>query len=58
MGFINSMNKEILEHYVEYFNNQKGQKFPCSNQIVCCAIVTNDKEKALKVMEQKGATIK
>ena len=52
------MNKEILKHYVEYFSSQKGQKYPCSNQIVVCAIITKNKDKAFSVMEKKGAIIK
>lgn len=28
------MNKEYLNHLKDYYNNQKGQKYPCSNQIV------------------------
>ena len=36
------MDLKRLEHYREYFNKQKGRKYPCSNQIVRCAIVTND----------------
>lgn len=44
------MNREKLEHYREYFNKQKGRKYPCSNQIVCCAIVTDDRNKAFNFM--------
>ena len=42
-----SMDLKRLEHYREYFNKQKGRKYPCSNQIVRCAIVTNDRDKAV-----------
>lgn len=52
------MNKEILEHYVEYFNNQEGTPYPCSNQIVVCAIITKDKDKALSIMEERGAVVR
>lgn len=51
------MDKEVLEHYVEYFNKQKGQKYPCSNQIVVCGVITKDKDKVLSVMKEKGAVI-
>lgn len=51
------MDREVLEHYVEYFNKQKGQKYPCSNQVVVCGIITKDKNKALSVMKEKGAVI-
>ena len=47
------MNQEKLEHYREYFNKQKGRKYPCSNQIVRCAIVTDDREKAVDLMKDK-----
>lgn len=47
------MNKEILEHYVEYFNKQEGRRYPFSNQTVLCAIITNDKDKALNFMKDK-----
>lgn len=52
------MDREILENYVKYFNKQKGQKYPCSNQIVVCAVITKNKDKALSIMEDKGAIIK
>lgn len=52
------MDKKILEHYQEYFNNQEGRPYPCSNQTVVCAIITKDKDKALSVMEERGAVIR
>lgn len=52
------MNREELEHYAEYFNKQKGSPYPCSNQIVVCGVMTRDINKALSVMESKGAIIK
>lgn len=55
---MNSVNQEVLEHYVEYYNKQEGRKFPCSNQIVTCGIITDDKDKALTVMDKKGAIVK
>lgn len=51
------MNREELEHYVEYFNKQKGRPYPCSNQTVVCAVITQDIDKALSTMEEKGAII-
>ena len=47
------MNLERLEYYSGYFNKQKGRKYPCSNQIVRCAIVTNDRDKAVDLMRDK-----
>ena len=52
------MDRKVLEYYVEYFNKQEGNPYPVSNQIVTCAVVTNDRDKALSVMNKKGATIK
>lgn len=52
------MNRKELECYVEYFNKQEGQKYPCSNQVVVCGVITSDREKALSIMEKKGAIIK
>lgn len=54
MSSTNCVPIEVLEHLKNYYNNQKGQKYPCSNQRVCCGIVTNDKEKAMKFMENKS----
>ena len=48
-----SMDLNRLEHYREYFNKQKGRKYPYSNQIVRCAIVTNDRDKAIDLMNDK-----
>lgn len=52
------MIREKLKHYVEYFNSQEGREHPCSNQTVVCGIITKDKDKALSIMEEKGAVIK
>lgn len=52
------MNQEELKSWVEYFNRQEGRAYPYSNQIVLCAIITEDRDKALSIMEQKGATLK
>lgn len=44
---------ELLEKYRDYYNQQEGRKYPCSNQIVCCGIFTDDRNKAIKFMEDK-----
>ena len=54
----NIVSTEMLEHYVEYFNKQKGKSYPCSNQIVICGVITLDRNKALSVMKEKGAAIR
>ena len=52
------MDRKILEHYVGHFNKQEGRPYPCSNQIVVCAVITKDRDKALSGMEERGAVIK
>ena len=47
------MDFKRLEHYREYFNKQKGKKYPCGNQIVRCAIITHDRDKAIDLMRDK-----
>lgn len=51
------MNKEYLNHLKDYYNNQKGQKYPCSNQIVKCAVITRNREKAIKYMYEHCAVM-
>ncbi len=51
------MDREVLEQYAEYFNNQKGRAYPCSNQIVVCGVITKDRDRALSIMKEKGAVI-
>ena len=48
------MDLERLKRYAEYYNKQDGRKYPCSNQIVRCAIVTDDKDKAINFMKDKS----
>lgn len=52
------MDREVLERKAEFYNKQEGRKFPCSNQIVTCGVITHDRDKALSVMDRKGATVK
>ena len=49
------MDLKVLKEYADYFNKQKGRQYPCSNQIVTCAIITKDRDKALSVMRGKDA---
>ena len=51
------MDRKILERKAEFYNKQVGRKFPCSNQIVSCGVITDDKDKAIAIMEEKGATM-
>lgn len=50
------MELEELERFRDYYNKQEGRAYPCSNQIVRCAIVVSDKDKAESIMKEKGAT--
>ena len=45
--------KKISDH----FNNQEGQNYPCSNQIVCCGFVTDDNNKWKKFINQNKNNI-
>lgn len=58
MNSDNRVSLEKLQKCKEYFDKQDGRKFPCSNQIVVCAIITKDTDKAFSIMEKKGAIIK
>lgn len=49
------MQLKMLERFRDYYNQQEGQMYPCSNQIVRCAIVVSDKDKAESIMKEKGA---
>ena len=33
---------DLIKHAEEYFNQQKGRHYPCSNQIVTCIYITNN----------------
>lgn len=50
-----AMSREELECYVERINSQEGRKYPYSNQVVVCAVITPSKDKALSVMKERGA---
>ena len=47
------MKRDVLEYWSEYYNNQEGRKYPCSNQTVICGIITNDRNRALNFMKDK-----
>lgn len=54
----NTVDIRELEYIRDHFNKQEGCKYPCSNQCVRCGIVTDDKEKAIKFMENKSVVEK
>lgn len=49
--------QEELKRIAKYFNQQKGQQYPCSNQIVICGVITRDRDKALSIMQSKNAVL-
>ena len=49
---------ERLKQFAEYYNNQEGRKYPCSNQIVRCGVVTDNREKAINYMKNKNVVCK
>ena len=55
---MSKINKEILEHYVKYFNNQERLLNPSTKPIGHCVVITEDRDKALSVMKERGAVIK
>lgn len=52
------MDRSVLEYWSEYYNKQEGRKYPYSNQIVICGIITDDRNKALNFMKDKEFIIK
>ena len=55
--YSNPVPEETLEYYKDYFNKQQGQEYPYSNQIVSCAIITNDQYKAKNIMKDLGGVL-
>ena len=47
----NYVSLEELKQFVEHYNNQEGCKYPCSNQIVRCGVITDNREKAIDYMK-------
>lgn len=41
----------------EFFNNQEGDKYPCSNQMVVCGFVTEDDDKWKEFINQNKDNI-
>ena len=40
-----SFSPEEAARIADHFNNQEGQPYPCSNQIVCCGYITPNDQK-------------
>ena len=56
--YVNCVSIEELKRFKEYYNKQEGQKYPCSNQIVKCGIITADKNLAIDFMKNKNVVKK
>ena len=44
--------------FKEYYDKQEGRKYPCSNQIVKCGIITTDRNLAIDFMNNKNVVKK
>ena len=44
---------DVLKHFKEYYDSQEGRRYPCSNQIVVCGIITKDENLAIDFMKDK-----
>lgn len=51
MGYVST---EELMRLKEYYDKQEGRKYPCSNQIVICGIITEDINLAIDFMSDKN----
>ena len=40
----------------DYFNQEEGQKYPCSNQIVTCAYITNNSQEVYNYLNKNNIT--
>lgn len=46
------MSLKFYEHYKNLLGDQKGQKYPCSNQIIVCGLIMS-REQALVYMGEE-----
>lgn len=53
----NILTKKERKKISNYFNNQIGQNYPCSNQIVCCGFVTGNDKKWKSFIEKNKENI-
>lgn len=51
MGYVST---EELMRLKEYYDKQEGRKYPCSNQVVVCGIITEDRNLAIDFMKDKN----
>ncbi len=54
----NILKKEERQYYINYFSKKQGQNYPCSNQIVVCAIISNKSYEAIsEIMLKKNCIL-
>lgn len=44
----------LLKRYAYYFNKQKGKRYPCSNQIVKCIYITENKQEVINYLNKNN----
>lgn len=44
----------LLKHYASYFNKQEGRKYPCSNQVVVCMYITENKQEVFDYLDKNN----
>ena len=49
---------EELQKIKEYYDKQEERRHPCSNQVVVCGIITEDKNLAVEFMKDKNVVKK
>lgn len=49
--------KELIYKYADYFNQQKGQKHLCSNQIVTCIYITDNPQEVYNYLSKNDIKI-
>lgn len=54
----NYVSIEILEQIKKFYDSQEGRKYPCSNQVVVCGIITEDRNTAIGFMKNKNVVKK
>ena len=48
--------KRSIYDLADYFNQEEGQKYPCSNQIVVCAYITNNSQEVYNYLNKNNIT--
>ena len=51
---IDMKTKEMIYGYADYFNQQEGRKYPCSNQIVTCIYITDNPQEVYDYLNKNN----